>query len=78
MPTTTIATTRLRRVIGMSKPIGVSFTWNPIMAMKCIVQMPEPIDADPSASQPAFQERWVRTDRAVQRKPRAPPRQAMR
>lgn len=41
----------------MSKPTGVSFTWNPIMAMKCIVQMPEPIDADPSASQPGFQER---------------------
>ncbi|MFD0648356.1 hypothetical protein ACFQ2Y_06280 [Streptomyces malaysiensis subsp. malaysiensis] len=78
MPTTTIATARLSRVIGMSKLIGVSFTWNPIMAMKCIVQMPEPIDADPSASQPGFQEGRLRTDRAVQRKPRAAPRQAMR
>ncbi len=50
----------------------------PIMAMKCMVQMPEPIAAEPSASHAGRQDRVTRMDLVVQRRPRAPPRQAMR
>lgn len=46
--------------------------------MKCIVQMPEPMDVAPSASQTALKERSVRSDRVVQRNPRAAPRHAIR
>ncbi len=47
------------------------------MATKCIVQMPEPMAAAPSPSQPGFQEVSVRRERMVQRSPRALPRQAI-
>ena len=53
-------------------------TVNPIIATKCMVQMPDPIAADPKASQPARQELATSIDLVVQRRPSAPPRQAMR
>ncbi|BFO21497.1 hypothetical protein SHKM778_78850 [Streptomyces sp. KM77-8] len=57
----------------------VSSTVKPSIAMKCIVQMPQPIDAAPRASQPGFPERpSERSDLVVQRSPSAPPRQATR
>ncbi len=46
------------------------------MAMKCIVQMPEPMAAEPRASQPARQDWATSIDLVVQRSPSAPPRKA--
>ena len=48
------------------------------LAMKCIVQIPPPFDAAPSASQPGFHDWSLSRDRTMQRSPSAPPRQAMR
>ncbi len=48
------------------------------MAMKCIVQMPQPIDAAPSASQPGFHDSPLSRERTMHRSPNAPPRQAIR
>ncbi|SCD86991.1 hypothetical protein GA0115250_127224 [Streptomyces sp. BvitLS-983] len=48
------------------------------MAMKCMVQIPEPIAPVPSASQPGRQVRVTSSDLVVQRSPSAPPRQAIR
>lgn len=59
--------------------MDVSFTEKPSIAMQCMVQMPQPMEAAPSASQPGFHD-WPpsRSDLVVQRSPRAPPRQATR
>lgn len=58
--------------------MGACRTEKPIMAMKCMVQMPVPIEVAPRASQPALKlSRW-RSDLVVHRRPRAPPRHAMR
>ncbi|GAA3306684.1 hypothetical protein GCM10020295_63550 [Streptomyces cinereospinus] len=77
MPTIRTATPRLAYVIGLSKWIGASRTVKPIIAMKCMVQMPEAIATDPRASQEGRQEPPTRKALVVQRRPRAPPRQAM-
>ncbi len=68
--TMTIATARLAKVIGLSYPTGTPSTEKPTIAMKCMVQMPEPMEVAPRASQPALKERSVRSDRVVQRRPR--------
>ncbi|MFJ8467462.1 hypothetical protein [Streptomyces swartbergensis] len=48
------------------------------MAMKCIVQMPHPMEAAPNASQPGFHDRASGSERTMHRSPSAPPRQAIR
>ncbi|WP_406451281.1 hypothetical protein [Streptomyces sp. NBC_00876] len=51
----------------------------PIIAMKCMVQMPQPMDTAASESQPFRRPgRPLRMDRTVQRSPSADPRQAIR
>ncbi|RPK60543.1 hypothetical protein EES42_33610 [Streptomyces sp. ADI95-17] len=61
----------------MSYRMDVSRTRKPSMAMKCMVQIPQPMDAAPSASHPGFRGRSERSDLTVQRRPRAAPRHAI-
>lgn len=56
---------------------GASATSKPIIAMRCIVQIPEPMEAAPSASQPGFHALSLRSERIVQRSPSALPRHAI-
>ncbi|CAM5304076.1 hypothetical protein SHIRM173S_05742 [Streptomyces hirsutus] len=50
----------------------------PIIAMKCMVHMPDPMAPEPRASQPGRHDPVTASGRVAHRSPRAPPRQAMR
>ncbi|GGR42703.1 hypothetical protein GCM10010282_39630 [Streptomyces roseolus] len=76
-PTTSVATSRLRKVSVPSCEMSVSLTWKPGIAMKRMVQIPHPIDAAPSAGHPGLRVRPVASDRTVRRGPGALPRQAV-